>query len=464
MSIQAHRVRRQRWSIRAETYEQALAVRHWLRENVTGPVNDALAAAFDAAAPGNDIVRVDRIEVTLRVCRIEDLLDSLPARVADALGARMVHRDVSRAVSAEDDDATLLEYVLTGRVPWPSRPDDRQLVSSLAARARASGPGIVTAIAQRAPEAATFGDAMFRLLQLVDESQWGPLLDTAARESPWLAPSAPPPALTAGFAPASRDRRLRLVVSRVSGARRDGAEAVAGPTDAAGEHTSGAGGSTTSRPPSRFAAESTQDLVEARVAHLRGAPSVARAPVTPRPLSDSEPIARADFATAVPHAGLVLIHPFLPQFFRAAGFAPGNHWDPSLPATARAAALLHFAATGDDEPYEFQLGTIKLLLGLTPEMPLPVAGGLLTDADRDEAQGMLTAVVEHWQALKRSSVAALRTSFLCRPGLVGRDENGWRLHVEPASVDVLLARIPWSLSLVKLPWMPLPIHVDWTIR
>ena len=183
-----------------------------------------------------------------------------------------------------------------------------------------------------------------------------------------------------------------------------------------------------------------------------------------RSASDSGTIPGPDFATAVPYAGLVLLHPFLPHFFRAAGFEPVRAGDPAHAGTARAAALLHFAACGDEEPYELQLGMIKVLLGFAPDTPMPLAGGLLTGADRDEVHALLTAVVEHWQALKRTSVAALRTSFLRRPGLVRRDDNGWRLQVEPSSFDVLITRIPWNLSLVKLPWMPIPIHVDWTMR
>ena len=53
-------------------------------------------------------------------------------------------------------------------------------------------------------------------------------------------------------------------------------------------------------------------------------------------------------------------------------------------------------------------------------------------------------------------------SFLQRPGWLGRSERGWLLRVEPASFDLLLTSLPWTLSLVKLPWMPQPLHVEWT--
>jgi len=92
---------------------------------------------------------------------------------------------------------------------------------------------------------------------------------------------------------------------------------------------------------------------------------------------------------------------------------------------------------------------------------LPVSNGLLTDADRDEAHGLLQATIAHWQALRQSSIAAVRASFLQRPGLVKFDDNGWRLQVQPGPFDVLLQRLPWSAAVVKLPWMNAPLHCEW---
>jgi hypothetical protein len=40
-------------------------------------------------------------------------------------------------------------------------------------------------------------------------------------------------------------------------------------------------------------------------------------------------------------------------------------------------------------------------------------------------------------------------------------EGGIGLEVAPRTYDMLLDRLPWSISLVKLPWMTAPIHVDW---
>jgi hypothetical protein len=165
--------------------------------------------------------------------------------------------------------------------------------------------------------------------------------------------------------------------------------------------------------------------------------------------------------TPVLSAGLVLLHPFLPALFTRLRLAlplPGP-LDPS--ARAPAAALLHFLATGEDEPLELELGLIKLLLGLRPDTPLPVGGGLVGQTERDEALALLAAVIQHWSALRSTSIDGLRTTFLRRFGLVREVEGGDRLQVEPSPFDVLLDRLPWGLGVVKLPWMASPLFTEW---
>ena len=76
-------------------------------------------------------------------------------------------------------------------------------------------------------------------------------------------------------------------------------------------------------------------------------------------------------------------HPFLERCFTTLGLppAPRRHSPRRAP---RPQPLLHWLATGRDEAYEFELGTIKVLLGLTPADPLPPVAGLLGDGEREE--------------------------------------------------------------------------------
>jgi len=177
-----------------------------------------------------------------------------------------------------------------------------------------------------------------------------------------------------------------------------------------------------------------------------------------RPASAVQPDA---FGLTVEHAGLILIHPFLPQLFDHTGlWTPGRSRlaDESLP---RAAALLSYLALGGDDPIEFDLPLVKVLLGLAPETALPLAAGLIDGRDMREADELLASVVEHWRALKQTSIAALRASFLQRRGLLAEADDGWRLRVEGKPFDLLLDQLPWGFSTVKLRWMTAPLFTEW---
>jgi hypothetical protein len=36
-----------------------------------------------------------------------------------------------------------------------------------------------------------------------------------------------------------------------------------------------------------------------------------------------------------------------------------------------------------------------------------------------------------------------------------------RLQVEGKALDILLDYLPWTLSIVKLPWMKKLLHIEW---
>lgn len=156
-------------------------------------------------------------------------------------------------------------------------------------------------------------------------------------------------------------------------------------------------------------------------------------------------------------AGLVLLHPFLPQLFGALGVARNGR----LVDTDRALGLLHYLATGQPAAPEHALILPKRLCDLPLEAPCgpPVP---LEEADRAEADGMLRAVIAHWEALGSISIDTLRGSFLTRLGRLSRRGDEELLQVESQAFDILLDRLPWGLSAVRLPWMTDILWVEWT--
>jgi len=157
------------------------------------------------------------------------------------------------------------------------------------------------------------------------------------------------------------------------------------------------------------------------------------------------------------NAGVVLLHPFLPQLFSALGIASEDQ----LLQPARALGLLHFLTTGERQVPEYELVLPKILC----DVPLDTSVEYDLDLsvfERDEATALLKAVIRHWGGLGDTSPDALRGTFLLRPGKVSlRDDGDWLLQVESQGFDILLDRLPWGFSTIKLPWMKRMLWVEW---
>lgn len=161
----------------------------------------------------------------------------------------------------------------------------------------------------------------------------------------------------------------------------------------------------------------------------------------------------------VQHAGLVLLHPFLSSLLTKLQFVKEGVFV-SRETQERSLYLLHFLATGKDAQAEHELLMPKILLAF-PLEDIPRPGIILTAEERQEADSLLTAVIDHWSILRSTSIEGLREGFLQRQGKYGRQNDNYLLQVEQGSIDMLLDHLPWNLSIIKLPWMSEMIRVDW---
>jgi hypothetical protein len=155
-------------------------------------------------------------------------------------------------------------------------------------------------------------------------------------------------------------------------------------------------------------------------------------------------------------AGVVVLHPFLPQLFEALGIARNG----KLMQPDRALCLLHFLATGHRYAPEYDMLLPKVLCNLPLDAPVD-SRIALNEAEQEEAVALLQAVIRHWDALGGTSVDGLRGSFLVRPGKLSRRGADDVLQVEPRSYDILLDRLPWGIGLIQLPWMERTLWVEW---
>jgi len=159
------------------------------------------------------------------------------------------------------------------------------------------------------------------------------------------------------------------------------------------------------------------------------------------------------------NAGIVLLHPFMNSYFRRLQMVKGNAFIDEI-IWQKALYLLHYLATGSTDAAEHELVIPRVLCAYPEEesvdREIPVS-----QPELEEADNMLMAVISQWEILKNTSTEGLREGFLQRNGKLYVKNDDLYLQVETRGIDVLLDRLPWSLGMIKLPWMERILRVEW---
>jgi len=160
----------------------------------------------------------------------------------------------------------------------------------------------------------------------------------------------------------------------------------------------------------------------------------------------------------VDNAGLVLIHPFLKSLFENCKLLNKDNTinDPEV-----AAHLLHYVATGKEQDYENAMVFEKFLCNIPIAEPIE-RNITLSEEMKKEAFTMLQAVLSNWDIMKKSSAELLQNEFLQRSGKL--DINGDAspvITMERKTQDILLDKLNWNLSIIKLAWKKRIIYVNW---
>lgn len=159
----------------------------------------------------------------------------------------------------------------------------------------------------------------------------------------------------------------------------------------------------------------------------------------------------------VQNAGLVIIHPFMRQYFNTLGYLDETL---QIKETCKDQAVqaLHFLGSGEYEVMENELMLEKFLCGLLINYPIQRFVSLDTQV-KEEADKLLKAIIQHWQRLKSTSPDGLRELFIQRDGKLELDKG--RLIVERKAQDLLMDSLPWGIAVIKLPWMKDTFYVNW---
>jgi len=161
----------------------------------------------------------------------------------------------------------------------------------------------------------------------------------------------------------------------------------------------------------------------------------------------------------IQNAGVIIIAPYLSMLFERCGLLKNGDFI-DLDSKRRAVHLIEYAVTGEENREEHQLVINKVLCGLPVTWPIERFMEL-TKEEKETVDSMLGAVMQQWSALERTSIDGLRTTFLQRDGKLEEEEGQFYLKVEQKAFDMLLDRIPWNISMIKLSWMEKMIVVEW---
>ena len=161
----------------------------------------------------------------------------------------------------------------------------------------------------------------------------------------------------------------------------------------------------------------------------------------------------------VENAGLVILWPFLQNFFAHLGLIEEKQFtDPA--ARQRAVGLLQYVAAADPEAPEFLVPLNKVLCGM-PVDDVFDFGPAITAAEIDACTDLIAAAIHHAPILREMSVDGFRGAFLLRQGQLSVRDGHWLLRVPRETHDIVLDRFPWSVAIVKLPWMSAVMPVEW---
>jgi hypothetical protein len=454
-----HIIHKQTVRLEVPSGENVFAIQDRVRSLFAGPLGERLEALMDELAPPGKLIRLDSLHLNLGTIDREDFEDQFRQRLIGRLREALLLTvkepgDENAREGPVAGMSAFLFFLSYGRLPWYSEIKDmaaweEQLLRLPAAEWRLFPAWYGRQANQKAllrRLAAQFTDVfLVRLLALsAAKSGGGPgcealvpeellrmmetlsaLGNTATREKLWT--TVLDLILTAGPAGRPGEAAIWALVRNIPG--------LPLPEDKRAEprqETSAASPERTESP-----REPWQGLRSLRVLQQEDEGSLWTS-----------------------NSGIVILHPFLPALFGELGLVAERRFLNER-ATHRAVLLLHYLATGETNAPEFALVLQKILCGLPPETPVP-ARLEPTEKEKEECRGVLEAVAEHWSPLNRTSMEGLQTTFLQREGRLKPQDSGWALRIEKKTVDILLDKLPWGISLVRLPWMEEILSVEWT--
>src|SRR5581483_1182934 len=197
MALASHRIRRIRWQVKTGSSEEAFAVRKRLQEE-WGSLLPVFEPLFDAAAGGDEVIRIPKLALRVTVGAGENLLEAMAEAISrqlpDQLRSILRPEGPDRKGPFRKEDAgenrlgILRHYLFTGSLPWhAANAPAPETASMLGESGRESWPLLLEEIVRRnRPE------IYFRLLQLFPSGEVAAVIDRLSDRFPegWRVPLA----------------------------------------------------------------------------------------------------------------------------------------------------------------------------------------------------------------------------------------------------------------------------------
>lgn len=168
-----------------------------------------------------------------------------------------------------------------------------------------------------------------------------------------------------------------------------------------------------------------------------------------------------DTLISIGNAGLVILNPIFSPLFERCNLLRDNTFT-TLESHEKAVFILHYLATGDLELDESQSVLYKILCGMDINHPIPKTVKLSQNI-LNLCDDAMQSIISEWKALKNTGVEGLRENFIKREGNLKDQGDSYTLDVNQESVDVILnySPPPWTVGMIKLPWMKKMLYVNW---
>ncbi|MEP1032655.1 contractile injection system tape measure protein [Ekhidna sp.] len=161
----------------------------------------------------------------------------------------------------------------------------------------------------------------------------------------------------------------------------------------------------------------------------------------------------------IENAGLVILSSYFSILFERMSLLENGKFL-SLEKQEMAVLLLQHLMLDKPPLNEHHLPLNKVLCGL--DISHPIRTDIqISHKDQEVINGLIEAVIGYWSAIGHSTIEGFQGSWLWRKGKLEHKTECWELKVEQNSYDMLLDRLPFTLSPIKLSWMDKPLIVEW---